>query len=1261
MGAFELADGRGSAPFAVRVFNPTLADDGYATVGTVVETNCEDSPFLVDSVSEELARPRARRSGSSIHPVIGTERDADGRIRAGPARPRGAGPRVGHALRGRAATSPGRSSASSTSAHRARARRRPGGGARLRGDDGSRAADDRGGAAARRPLRARRDRGDAGLPRVAARRELRLPRLPRVRARRRASSRSSSGRRPRHPRRRRAARATRRRCPLGRDRAGAARARSSAATCWSSRRRTASRPCTGARRWTTSRSSASTPGGNMVGELRLLGLFTRKAYMEPASRIPILGRKLRQIAVAEDFLEGSHDHKALVELFESFPKDELFAAGPEELRETLVSPARPPGAAAHPALRPAATSRRIASPSLVALPRDRFNAELRHRLQELLQRALRRLVGRLPPLARRADQARHPLHGPRATATIPDVSFAELEQEVVALARTWDDRLARAARRRCTARSAGDALADKYAQLLPDYYKSSTDVYLARARHRAVRAARRRRARSSSALQNERGQDQNLTRVGLYKTGGKVQLSDFLPILEAPRARRSSRRCRRGCSAATARRLPARLRRPRPGRAAARPAGLRRAGRGRDRRRSGAARRSPTRSTGSSSRPGSTGARWRCSAPTGSTASGSAPAFTEEYQNDAFARNPAHRREARRAVRAALRPRARARRRGRADPARSRSSPTSTPSARSTRTGSCAPSSALVDATVRTNAFRAGPALPLVQAPLGRGAGHAEAVPAVRDLRVLAGDGGHPPPRRPGRARRDPLVGPHGGLPHRGPRPDEGADGEERRHRARRLEGRLRAEARARRPGGAEARGRRAVLDAHARPARPHRQPRRRGEVVHPPDVRDARRRRPVPRRRRRQGHGDVLRHRERHRGRVRVLARRRLRLRRLARLRPQGARHHRARRLGVGQAPLPRARARRADRAVHRRRHRRHVRRRLRQRDAAVRADPPGRGVRPPARVHRPESGSGGLLRRAQAAVRAARVVMGRLRPLEALGRRRRLVAQEKSIPLAAGGAGGARRRARGAARPTELMSAILRAPVDLFWNGGIGTFVKATDETNADVGDRTNDADPGGRRRTCGHESSARAATSASRSAGGSSTPSTGGRINTDFIDNSAGVDCSDHEVNLKILLGIAVAAGDLTTKQRDELLDAVEADVAAHVLYDNYLQAQILSQEAAVSSARIEAYEDLMAQPRGGRAARPRDRGPAADRGDGRAGPRPGAAWNAPSSACCSRTPSAASRRRSATPRSRTTRTSTTTCGATSRRRSSSGSAT
>jgi glutamate dehydrogenase len=86
-------------------------------------------------------------------------------------------------------------------------------------------------------------------------------------------------------------------------------------------------------------------------------------------------------------------------------------------------------------------------------------------------------------------------------------------------------------------------------------------------------------------------------------------------------------------------------------------------------------------------------------------------------------------------------------------------------------------------------------------------------------------------------------------------------------------------------------------------------------------------------------------------------------------------------------------------------------------------------------------------------------------------------------------------------------------------------------------------------------------------------------GGRINTDFIDNSAGVDTSDHEVNLKILLGLGVARGELTVGERNALLADVEGDVVRHVLYDNFLQAQILSQEAVTSAHHMEAYEDLM----------------------------------------------------------------------------------
>jgi glutamate dehydrogenase len=162
----------------------------------------------------------------------------------------------------------------------------------------------------------------------------------------------------------------------------------------------------------------------------------------------------------------------------------------------------------------------------------------------------------------------------------------------------------------------------------------------------------------------------------------------------------------------------------------------------------------------------------------------------------------------------------------------------------------------------------------------------------------------------------------------------------------------------------------------------------------------------------------------------------------------------------------------------------------------------------------------------------------------------------------------------------PNEVLSAILCAPVDLLWNGGIGTFVKASGETHAEAGDRTNDAirvDATRLRARVVAEGGNLGLTQRARI----EYAHAGGRINADFIDNSAGVDTSDHEVNLKILLGIAVANGELTLRQRDELLREVEADVAAHVLYHNYLQAQILSQEEVVAAGRIEAYEDLMAQ--------------------------------------------------------------------------------
>ena len=156
----------------------------------------------------------------------------------------------------------------------------------------------------------------------------------------------------------------------------------------------------------------------------------------------------------------------------------------------------------------------------------------------------------------------------------------------------------------------------------------------------------------------------------------------------------------------------------------------------------------------------------------------------------------------------------------------------------------------------------------------------------------------------------------------------------------------------------------------------------------------------------------------------------------------------------------------------------------------------------------------------------------------------------------------------------PPEVIRAILRAPVDLLFNGGIGTYVKASAETHADAGDKTNDAvrvDATDLRCTVVGEGGNLGLTQRARI----EYARRGGRINTDAIDNSAGVDTSDREVNIKILLDAVVAAGDLTGKQRDELLASMTDEVAALVLADNYDQNVALSMALAQAPALLHVH--------------------------------------------------------------------------------------
>ncbi|MFE6228614.1 NAD-glutamate dehydrogenase [Streptomyces sp. NPDC057854] len=166
----------------------------------------------------------------------------------------------------------------------------------------------------------------------------------------------------------------------------------------------------------------------------------------------------------------------------------------------------------------------------------------------------------------------------------------------------------------------------------------------------------------------------------------------------------------------------------------------------------------------------------------------------------------------------------------------------------------------------------------------------------------------------------------------------------------------------------------------------------------------------------------------------------------------------------------------------------------------------------------------------------------------------------------------------------PAELMKAILQAPVDLLWNGGIGTYVKSSAESNADVGDKANDAirvDGQDVRAKVVGEGGNLGATQLGRIefARSGGPDRTGGKINTDAIDNSAGVDTSDHEVNIKILLNGLVADGDMTVKQRNKILAEMTDEVGRLVLRNNYAQNTALANAVAQSPSLLHAHQRFM----------------------------------------------------------------------------------
>ncbi len=161
---------------------------------------------------------------------------------------------------------------------------------------------------------------------------------------------------------------------------------------------------------------------------------------------------------------------------------------------------------------------------------------------------------------------------------------------------------------------------------------------------------------------------------------------------------------------------------------------------------------------------------------------------------------------------------------------------------------------------------------------------------------------------------------------------------------------------------------------------------------------------------------------------------------------------------------------------------------------------------------------------------------------------------------------------------KPNELIQALLQAPVDLLWNGGIGTYIKAISETHADAGDKANDAV-----RVNAFDLRAKVIGEGGNlgvtQRGRIEYALGGGRVNTDAIDNSGGVDCSDREVNIKILLDAVVESGDLTEKQRNALLVEMTDAVAALVLQDNYEQTETLSLAETNAASMVDVHQRFL----------------------------------------------------------------------------------
>jgi glutamate dehydrogenase len=274
------------------------------------------------------------------------------------------------------------------------------------------------------------------------------------------------------------------------------------------------------------------PNGVVVGERRFLGLFTSKAYAEEPTAVPLLRRKLAAILEAEGAVEESHDYKAITKLFNSIPKVELLAGSVPELHAEIKMILAAEASSDVKVLHRADTLGRGIF-IMVILPRERFSDELARSIEVRLAHALAATAVLEQRLAiDEGDQVRLHLYLAAPAGNLAAISAAELRAYVMALLRTWDDRLRETLREQFPRERARE-LAERYVSVFSNAYKAATDVPQAVRDIRCLETLLETgTAQVDLSNPSEAGDSGRFTALKVYLAGEELVLSDFLPVLE---------------------------------------------------------------------------------------------------------------------------------------------------------------------------------------------------------------------------------------------------------------------------------------------------------------------------------------------------------------------------------------------------------------------------------------------------------------------------------------------------------------------------------------------------------------------------------------------------------------------------------------------------------------------------------------------------------------------------------------------------------